>query len=399
MTATADLEVDTPAGVLAAAREWHQAAARAEAEKFALAVEWALMHPADSILHPATVATVDGTEEELWIAGPGAPAVAEFCVAEFALAVGMSTVAGQRYLGDAVETRYRLPRLWARVMAGEVPVWKARRIAQATLTLPPDGAAYVDTHVAPVAHRCGVAALDRAVEDARARFDPDEVEARRAEAAETRHFDIHLHQAALTAAGLVHVEGTLDLADALALDAAISARAHALLADHPELPLDVRRAMAAGTLTEDASRDVQVYVHLDATSPDGLARVENTRSVATIEQVAEWCHTAGTKVTIRPVLDLNANLHTDGYRPTPLQREQVALIHPTCVFPRCTRPARACDIDHVIPYADGGPTETDNLAPLCRRHHRLKTHTPWQQTRTSPTGFEWTSPHGLRHTS
>src|SRR3954469_12256419 len=116
---------------------------------------------------------VEGTEEELRIAGPGAPPVAEFCVAEFALAVGMSTAAGQRYLGDAVETRYRLPRLWGRVVAGQVPVWKARRIPQAALTLPPEGATYVDVHLAPVAERCTFAALDRAVEEARARFDPD----------------------------------------------------------------------------------------------------------------------------------------------------------------------------------------------------------------------------------
>jgi hypothetical protein len=405
MAATDDAELDlgpdSPAGVLAAARAETRVAQQAEARRFALAAEWALLHPVDSILH---VATVEGTEEELRIAGPGAPPVAEFCVAEFALAVGMSTAAGQRYLGDAVETRYRLPRLWGRVVAGQVPVWKARRIAQATLTLPPEGATYVDVHLAPVAERCTFAALDRAVEEARARFDPDEVEARRAEAAEGRHFDIALHHASVE--GLVHVQGTLDLADALALDAAIAARAHALLTAHPDLPLDVRRAMAAGTLASvetgsgtESRREVQLYVHLDAEGPEGLARVENTRSLVTVEQVAEWCQVAGTRVVIRPVLDLNANLHTDGYRPTVLQREQAVLIHPTCVFPRCTRPARSCDIDHVIPYAEGGQTETDNLAPLCRRHHRLKTHTPWHQAKLGATFFEWTSPHGLRHTS
>ena len=95
------------------------------------------MHPVESILHAATV---DGTEDELAIAGEGAPLVAEFCVAELALALGMSTGAGKRYLGDAVETRYRLPRLWKRVVAGEVPVWKARQIARGRssflLTLP-----------------------------------------------------------------------------------------------------------------------------------------------------------------------------------------------------------------------------------------------------------------------
>ncbi len=73
------------------------------------------------------------------------------------------------------------------------------------------------------------------------------------------------------------------------------------------------------------------------------------------------------------------------------------------MFPWCTRPARGCDIDHVVAYdhhaeAEGrpqpGPTQTDNLAALCRYHHRLKTYTPWRYTTTAPGVFEWTSPHG-----
>ena len=141
------------------------------------------MHPVESILHAATV---DGTEDELAIAGPGAPLVAEFCVAELALALGMSTGAGKRYLGDAVETRYRLPRLWKRVIAGEVPVWKARQVASRTIILSADAATFVDQHVAPVAHRCSYAQIDRAVDHARDLYDPEEAEAKRAEAAEHR---------------------------------------------------------------------------------------------------------------------------------------------------------------------------------------------------------------------
>ncbi len=49
------------------------------------------------------------------LAGPGAPLVAEFSIAEFAAAVGLSTEAGKRYVGHALELRYRLPRLWAKV--------------------------------------------------------------------------------------------------------------------------------------------------------------------------------------------------------------------------------------------------------------------------------------------
>jgi Domain of unknown function (DUF222) len=115
---------------------------------------------------------VPGTQGELAIAGPGAPLVAEFCIAELALVLGMSTDAGQSYLGDALELRYRLPKLWARVAAGRVAVWKARRIARSTRFLPEPGAAHVDTHLAPVAHRCSYAQIERTITDAICRYDP-----------------------------------------------------------------------------------------------------------------------------------------------------------------------------------------------------------------------------------
>jgi hypothetical protein len=67
-----------------------------------------------------------------------------------------------------------------------------------------------------------------------------------------------------------------------------------------------------------------------------------------------------------------------------------------CVFPYCTRPARRCDKDHIRPYARGGPTATDNIAALCRRHHRLKTHTTWDYTPIEAGTYLWTSPHGLK---
>ena len=40
-----------------------------------------------------------------------------------------------------------------------------------------------------------------------------------------------------------------------------------------------------------------------------------------------------------------------------------------CVI--CGRPARWCDAHHIVHWADGGPTSLDNLALLCRYHHRL----------------------------
>lgn len=44
-----------------------------------------------------------------------------------------------------------------------------------------------------------------------------------------------------------------------------------------------------------------------------------------------------------------------------------------CIYPGCTRPAQACQLDHRIPFDDGGPTTASNLFCLCQHHHNLKT--------------------------
>jgi hypothetical protein len=113
-------------------------------------------------------------------------------VVEFAAALGRSTESGRRYLAQAVEGHYRLHRCWARVEAGQLQAWRLGFIADRTMCLSPAAAAFVDTHVAAVAHKIGPAQLDRLIEEAKARFDPDQTEAERAAAADRRHFDIAL---------------------------------------------------------------------------------------------------------------------------------------------------------------------------------------------------------------
>jgi 5-methylcytosine-specific restriction protein A len=40
-----------------------------------------------------------------------------------------------------------------------------------------------------------------------------------------------------------------------------------------------------------------------------------------------------------------------------------------CIVPGCTLPPGRCDAHHVIWWRHGGPTDVDNLAMLCARHH------------------------------
>jgi len=54
-----------------------------------------------------------------------------------------------------------------------------------------------------------------------------------------------------------------------------------------------------------------------------------------------------------------------------------------CVVPGCTMPY-GLEIDHVAPLEFGGVTTLDNLALLCRHHHRLKTYDGWVLERHGP---------------
>ncbi len=173
MTSTATHTTGSTAAVLDGLRAKKAEIARAEVEKAELTIEWALFNEAD----PAACVGFFA-DKALPVAGPGAPLVSEFALMEYAAALGVTTESGVAQVGGILELRYRLPKLWDRVVEGRLPLWRARRIADQTTSLPEAGAAYVDRHLAPVAHSCSWAQLDRTVEEAMVRFDPEAAEAK-----------------------------------------------------------------------------------------------------------------------------------------------------------------------------------------------------------------------------
>ncbi|MVA75947.1 DUF222 domain-containing protein [Auraticoccus sp. F435] len=430
---------DATAALLADARA-HQAAEQAAAAALLrTAADWADLHPP---VEDVAEATWQGSPSGVPLAGPGAPAVDGACVAELAAALRCSTDAGTALIGQALELRHRLPRLWELVHRGEVPAWQARRVAARTMALTPEAAAYVDAQVAAVVGRVGPTQLDRLITTAILRFMPAEAEQQRLAAADGRRFDIH-HDRDGTSSGLAEVTGWLDLPDALDLDAAVTDGAQALAEAGCHASLDVRRSMAVGELarrqpafdlttssdSEPATPSegagapvprprvpVTLYLHLTAESlGSGTAPgwVGNTGTPVTAGQIRDWCGRPGSRITVRPVIDLNTDQTVPGYQVPERIREHIALRDRTCVFPWCSRPAHprplrtarsdgepgwSTDADHIVPFGAGGPTATDNLAPLCRRHHRLKTLHGWRYRRTAPGRYLWTSPHGLHFT-
>ena len=497
---TQELErCDTADAVLDYARSQRAARDAAEVAMYEATCTWAAMHTTSD---PARAAVLPGTDLQISIAGPGAPSVSEFAIIEYGTAIGLSADAAVGYVAHVVETRYRLPRLHAAVTAGRVPVWRARRIAEATLALPAEAAEWVDRHLAGVAATCSYAALARLVEEALCRFDPETAEDNRAKAAESRKLDIHLDTATRGGAcieGTADITGCLDLADALDLENAVAREARNLALAGSDQPLDVRRSQALGILArtqttldltstdardsdEDPAprvpaRQVVLNIHLTDTALAGtdpttcriigndfapsvglhLARIEETRSFIGTDQLCEWLRVPGTHVSYRTItdtpgpldpeafehpfratqhrntkptgevtaedirrfasapdlrphprrpLDLAEEITIPGYTPSDRLAEQTRQRHPRCVFPHCTRRARRrttdethADLDHITTHDPDGPpgqTTTSNLATLCRRHHRAKTHAAWTYHPT-PTGFIWTSPHRYQY--
>ncbi len=76
------------------------------------------------------------------------------------------------------------------------------------------------------------------------------------------------------------------------------------------------------------------------------------------------------------------------------QRRQLIAMYSTCAMPGCTVSSRHCQPHHIRWWRNLGPTDIDNLIPVCSRHHhavheggwQLRMHTNRSLTITYPNG-------------
>ncbi|MFD1250748.1 DUF222 domain-containing protein, partial [Nocardioides ginsengisoli] len=271
------------------------------------------------------------------LAGDGAPLVSEFALMELVAVLGRSPDGGRAYVGRIVGCAWRLPHVWAAVMAGRLAPWRAERISDMVGPLSAEAAAFVDRNLFN-ASGVGWAQLDRLIAEAILRFDPDRAEAERAAAADQRYVDIDEPNSN----GQASISGLLDAADAHDLDDAIARRATLLGSLGSAASLDVRRSQAVGELARaDLMLDLEgaparratINVHITDTTLSGDNPVArwNDRPISA-EQVREWLGSA-TTVVVRPVIDLAEHIPVTSYEIPDRHRTSVELRDHTCRFP------------------------------------------------------------------
>jgi hypothetical protein len=331
------------------------------------------------------------------------------CPAEFALAIGLSADTGLYRLHQVVHLRHRMPKVWALLRARVVQGWRACRIADRTIGRPDDICAWIDEQVAPIAHKVGVIKLEKLMDEATLRLYPEQREKEQLEELDRRDvqlLDRHSHN------GVGEMRIRADLKDLYDFDTAVAEIAAELAELGDTDDLNARRSKAVGILADPRSalamlehtdppktkrKKILLHLHLSESAvrgQDPVGRSERGDRPLLVQQIRDWCGRKDTHVTVLPVIDLEAHHSVGAYEIPDRIAEVTNERDKTCVFPWCSRPARRCDHDHNVAHGDGGATCSCNIAPVCRHHHRMKTHTVWRYTVVEPGVYLWRSPHG-----
>ncbi|MGH3906983.1 MAG: DUF222 domain-containing protein [Pseudonocardiaceae bacterium] len=325
----------------------------------------------------------------------------EFATAELAPVLHLSRGAASARLDLATQLSRRLPDTLAALQSGRIDLPKARAISDATEVLDDPATAAVQDRVLPKAPKQTVGELRAALSRAVLAADPDAAERRHRAARNDRRVQLHPHPD-----GMGALWAMLPADDATAAYTRLDTLAREMPADDPR-GMDARRAdiltdlLLGRDVTGEHQTTVEVQVNLDAATLAGLAQnpgdlagygpipAEMARELAAAAQ--RW-RAALIDEQTGQLKDLSI-----AYRPRRLLNLFVQARDRTCAFPGCRQPARRCDLDHTIPYEQGGPTAGCNLGPLCRYHHRLKTNSSWSLCQPEPGLFLWTSPTGRVH--
>jgi hypothetical protein len=362
--------------------------------------------------------------------------VSEFFPDEVAMIMNCSRGEATTLTAVAWTLRHQLPDTWGALADGELSWSRARAIAREIgrhlPELDPHVVRAVEAVVLPQAAELSVGRLRSLVRTEVVRHDAEAADRRRRQAEAAA--DVFLRRSALD--GMTEVVNVVPQAVAAAMYRTVDECARQAKADGDPRPIGQIRAEVSAAMTLrpwDDSRppvtaELRVVAPLNSLLPDpadpdaggrptGVAEVEgepitaaHLRALLTaLDAVCPGglqAPTGGslhldllgagggllatlTRLELEQAVRRGCPQHPEGdcrcpvvdrpppttsYAPTASQRRWGRARDHGCRHPGCRNRAGWVDLDHVVPHAEGGATDCDNLCCLCRRHHRLKTH-------------------------
>jgi hypothetical protein len=196
--------------------------------------------------------------------------------------------------------------------------------------------------------------------------------------------------------GISEIHGSLLSPDAHAVEKRLNALS-TTVCEHDPRSREQRRADALGALAAGADRlgcrcrrsdcaagkrpaatPVAIHVIAEQATIDGRGAAPASElgadGLIAPELVAELAASA----RLIPLIHPADAAPEPGYVPSKALADFVRCRDMTCRWPGCDRPAADCDLDHTVPYAQGGPTHASNLKCYCRTHHLVKTFWGWR---------------------
>ncbi len=342
--------------------------------------------------------------------------------AELACALRVTSRTADSLLARAATLMTSLPVTMEALRDGRVAFAHASVIADAADTLPAESRVEFERAMMPSAEAQNPARLTSRARILRERMHPESIAERRAEAMATR--DVFVDPVA---------DGMAWLSALLPAEKAYGAyRRLTLIAESLEDGHDAREAglgtgtriarRTLGNRRADALADLLITGEIDASGLGVGMRAEVHVTVPVLTLLGQSGDAPATLEGYGPIDDDTArrlaatapsftrllthpetgvvlSVGRDRYRvPADLQT-WLRVRDGTCRFPGCARSAARCDLDHTRDWQHGGATSHDNLAHLCRHHHRLKHQTGWTVVQEAGGVLRWRAPSGRTYSS